>query len=300
MINLSALKKSSSKDLLAKLQKQVTTADTKKIFEKDTRMWNPSTDAAGNGTAVIRFLPAANDNNLPYVKLYAHGFKIGSKWFIDNCPSTLTKQDDCPVCLHIAPLWDGTEAEKSVAQQRKRKTNYYANVLVVKDPANPENEGQVKIYRFGQKIFDKIKEAINPDIDSGDEAIDPFNFFDGANFLIKIAQIGGFKNYDKSKFASASELYEGDETKLRVVLEQLHDIDALVAEDQFKSTAELQKKYDLVIGAASSTGSVSVKENEEFEQVKNSKPAAEKVVTPPAADESDDLAYFQALARGEV
>jgi hypothetical protein len=304
MINMSALKKSSSKDLLAKLQSKVETSDTKKTFEKDTRMWQPATDSAGNGSAVIRFLPAVSEDDTPYVKSYSHGFKVGSKWFIENCPSTLGIKDGCPVCSANSELWNsGLESDKKIAGERKRKLSFYSNVLVIKDPANPENEGQVRIYRYGQKIFDKIKEAIKGDEDMEVGAIDPFNFFDGANFVIKIAQVAGFKNYDKSKFASKTELYDGDEDKLRAILEKLHDINSFADPKLFKSSDELQKKFDLVLGASTSKGSMSVADSsEEFEQVQKSKPATERAApAKPAAvveDEEDDMAFFKALANG--
>jgi hypothetical protein len=301
-INLSALKKSSSKDLLAKLQAKVSTTDTKKVYEADARMWQPATDTAGNGSAVIRFLPATDEDNAPYVMLYTHGFKIGTKWFIENCPSTLGIKDQCPACIANSELWaTGLESDKKIASERKRKLSYYANVMVMKDPANPENEGKVKIFRFGQKIFDKIKESINPDPDSGEESLDPFSFFSGANFIIKIAQVAGFKNYDKSKFASQTEMFDGDEDKLRDVLEQLHDIESIVAKDQFKSLADLQKKHDAVLGNTSATrGTMTVSETEQELPVKT-KPAVEK--SAPVAVESteeSDLEYFERLARGEV
>lgn len=299
-INLSALKRGSSKDLLNKLQSKIETSDAKKVYEKDTRIWQPAVDAAGNGQAVIRFLPATDEDNFPYVKLYSHSFQENGKWFIENCASTLDQP--CFVCEENSKLWNsGVESDKEIARARKRKLSFYANVLIIKDPANPLNEGEVKIFRFGQKIFDKIKESISPDEMSGEESISPFCLFEGANFVLKISQVAGFRNYDKSKFTSQSELFGGDEDKLRVLLEKLHDIESLKAPKEFKAYEDNKKKYQNVLGLTSGKGGVIVGDpDDEFEQLGKAAPkevAKSKVETVTTTDDdNDDLAFFKALA----
>lgn len=305
MSNLSALKRSNSGALLAKLQKQIETNDAKPAFEKDERIWTPSVDKAGNGTAVIRFLPARTEDGMPFVKLYSHGFEVGTKWFIENCPTTLGRQD-CPVCAANSELWKSEiEANKKIASARKRKVSYYANVLVIKDPANPQNEGEVKIFRFGEKIYEKIKLALNPEpdpeTDEKPDVIDPFNFFDGASFIIKIANKAGFRNYDDSKFSKKTELFEGDEDRLMAVMGKLHDIDVFVDPSKFKSAEELTKAFNRVVGGDVQKGSVSVGQTKAEET--NAKPAVEKgrtvVEVEPTSTTSggeDDLEFFRNLA----
>lgn len=306
MSNLSALKRSSSSALLAKLQKQIETSDSKQTFKKDERMWSPAVDKAGNGSAVIRFLPAKTDEGSPFVKLYTHGFEVGGKWFIENCPTTIGRQD-CPVCAENSVLWKSEiEANKKVASARSRKVSYYANVLIIKDPSNPENEGEVKIYRFGQTIFDKIKAALNPEEDpeTGEkpDPIDPFNFFTGASFILKISNVKNYRNYDSSKFSKMSELFDGNEDRLSEILDKLHDVETFVDVAKFKSAEELKAKFDQVTGVSIARGSVSVAKS--TEQAGNSKPAVEhapkqpEVTTPKGSDDSDDLEFFKNLAKG--
>lgn len=305
MSNLSALKRSNSSTLLAKLQKQIETSDSKPSFEKDERMWQPTVDKAGNGSAVIRFLPSKTDDGSPFVKTYSHGFDVGGKWFIEGCPTTVGRQD-CPVCAANSELWKTEiEANKKVASIRKRKISYYANILIVKDPANPENEGSVKLYRFGQTIFDKIKGALtpeaDPETDETPDPIDPFNFFTGASFILKIANVKNYRNYDSSKFSKMSELFDGDEDRLSELLDKLHDLENFIDPAKFKSAEDLQAKLDQVTGASSTRGSVSVARN--TDEPVSSKPAAERAPKQPEstpADDSgnDDLEFFKNLAKG--
>lgn len=306
-LNLSALKKSSSKDLLAKLAKHSEDQSAKKTSSKDERFWNPTIDEAGNGSAIIRFLPAKTDESFPYVKLYKHSFQENGKWFIANCPSTMGYDHPCPACEDNKRLWaTKLEADQDLARKHKRKLSYIANVLVVKDPGDPANEGTVRLFKFGQKIFEKIEECYKVDPELGEDPVNPFSFFDSVNFNMKIQTVSKFLNYDKCKFVSAPDLFEGNEEKLVEVMEKLHDLDALVAPDQFKSYENLKERFDQVI-SGKSPSKKDDDDNEEFEQSAK-KPAAEKFEQPEKAsaknepaesassDDDDDLAFFRGLA----
>lgn len=305
-LNLSALKKSSSKDLLAKLAKHSEEQAPKKTSNKDERYWYPQIDASGNGSAIIRFLPAKSDESFPYVKIYKHGFQENGKWFIANCPTTLGYDHKCPACEDNSRLWaTKLEADKEVARKHKRKLSYIANVLVVKDPANPANEGTVRLFKFGQKIFEKIEECYKVDPELGEDPINPFSFFDSVNFSMKIQTVATFLNYDKCRFVKAADLFDGDEEKLVEVIEKLNDLDAIVAPDQFKSYENLKERFDQVISGKAPGRKTEEEDDEEFEQsAKAQKPAAEKFekAEKPAKTEEkapeaedDDLAFFRGL-----
>ena len=205
----------SSMEKLAKAIEATAQPNSEAGSKDDTRMWQPSVDKSGNGTAVIRFLPAPavdGDDALPWVRVFSHGFQGPGGWLIDNCLTTLNEK--CPVCEHNNTLWNsGIDANKDVARKQKRKLSYIANVLVISDPANKDNEGQIKLFKFGKKIFDKISEAMNPEFDD-ETPINPFDLWEGANFKLKIRNVEGYRNYDKSEFADKSALYDGDDAKL--------------------------------------------------------------------------------------
>lgn len=298
-INLSALKKSSAKDLLQKLQKGIEDSSSKG-GAKDDRIWSPTIDQAGNGSAIIRFLPAKTEDSFPYVKEYKHAFQENGMWMIAECPSTIGKP--CPVCESNGKLWNsGLDSDKEIARARKRKLKYVANVLIIKDPAHPELEGQVKIYKFGQKIFDKIEECFKVDPDLGEEAMNPFGFFDGANFAIKTQMVAKFINYDKCKFVKAPDLYDGDETKLIAVMESMHDLSEFNAPGIFKSYDEIKARFDKVTGSSGVSQNVGSSDKEADNTVdkyrKEPTKADDSTSSDTSADTSidADIAFFQEL-----
>ena len=165
---------------------------------KDDRYWRPELDKSSNGYAVIRFLPAPGDEELPFARLYTHGFQGKGGWFIENCPTTIGGK--CPLCEVNNDLWNsGLESDKDIARQRKRRLSYISNILVVSDPSNPQNEGKVFLYKYGKKIFDKIQESMKPEF-ADETPVDPFDFWKGANFKLKVRKVAGYINYDKSEF----------------------------------------------------------------------------------------------------
>lgn len=242
-INRSALRRNTATALLSKIQ----TASEKRERKDDARMWQPTVDANGNGFAVIRFLPAKNEDSLPYVKQYSQGFKVGQKWFINLCPTTIGLPS--PAVEHCNELWEsGLESDKKLGRERKRKLNYFANILVIKDPKAPENEGKVMIYKFGQKVFEKLMAVINPAEEFGEEPRDPFSFFDGCVVKLKVRKVAGFRNFDETTVEKADDLFGGDEDKLMGILDQLHDIEALNDPSNFKDYDTLKKELYRVIG----------------------------------------------------
>ena len=233
--------KSSIGDLTAKLEQM-----NKKESYKDDRFWMPQRDQSGNGYAVIRFLPACEGEELPRAKYYEHTFQGPGGWYIEKSRTTLNEKD--PVSEMNSRLWNsGVESDKDIARARKRQTRYVSNIMVVSDPANPDNEGKVFLYRFGPKIFNKIQEAMQPEFQD-EEPLNPFDFWGGADFKLKIRKVGGYVNYDKSEFAPSTELFEGDDSALERVWNQQHKLGEFVNPETFKSYDELKEKLDAVVG----------------------------------------------------
>ena len=198
----------------------------------DDRFWKPSVDAAGNGFAVIRFLPAPDGEEIPFVKLYSHAFQGDGGWYIENSLTTLGGKD--PVGEVNRKLWNsGRDSDKEIARKQKRKLTYYANIFVVSDKANPENEGKVFLYKFGKKIFDKVTAAMSPEFED-ETPMNPFDLWEGANFKLKITNVAGYWNYDKSEFSAPSAL-NADDSVLEKVWKQAHSLQAFTSADNFKS-----------------------------------------------------------------
>ena len=262
----------------------------------DDRLWKLEVDKGGNGYAVIRFLPAPDGEDLPFVKLYSHAFQGPGGWYIENSLTTLGQKD--PVSEYNSQLWNnGTDAGKDTARKQKRKLTYISNIYVVKDPANPENEGKTFLYKYGKKIFDKLTAAMQPEFED-EEAIDPFDFWQGANFKLKAKNVAGYRNYDSSEFAATSALLDDDDA-MEAVWKKEHSLAELVATDQFKSYDELKTRLGYVLGNKQVRNDAETVE-QEVEDVRASAPVVETVesVSRPSAteDEDDTLSYFAKLA----
>ena len=211
----------------------------------DDRLWKPEMDKTGNGYAVIRFLPAPDGEDLPWAKMYSHAFQGPGGWYIENSLTTNGGKD--PVSEYNRELWNsGNEADKDTVRKQKRKLSYYANIYVVQDKANPQNEGQVFLYKFGKKIFDKIMEAMQPEFED-EEPINPFDFWQGANFKLKLKKVAGYWNYDSSEFDRVSPLLDDDDA-LEAIWKKQYSLTALTAPDQFKDYEQLEKRLKMVLG----------------------------------------------------
>ncbi|ADG60136.1 single strand DNA binding protein [Acinetobacter phage Acj9] len=218
--------------------------------EGDAKEWKLSLDTAGNGTAVIRFLPGRTPESLPFVKLVNHGFKMGSKWYIENCTSTHGDFESCPVCKHISEN-DLFNSDNAMYQKLKRKTSFWANILVVKDPTHPENDGKVFKYRFGSKIMDKINGMIEVDETMGEVPVDVTCPFEGANFIMKVKKVSGFSNYDDCRFQNQTKIPGIDDAAFQTKLaEDMVDIDAIVAKDQFNSFDKNSESFKRIMGTS--------------------------------------------------
>lgn len=260
----------------------------------DERFWQPTVDKAGNGYAVIRFLAAPKGEEMPWVRVWSHGFKGPTgKWYIENSLTTIGKPD--PVSELNNELWNsGTEANKTVAREQKRRLSYIVNILVVQDPSNPANEGKVKLFKFGKKIFDKIKDTMQPEF-PGEEPINPFDFWKGANFKLKIRNVEGYRNYDKSEFDVVSPLAD-DDAKIESVWNQQHSLVDFLDARHFKSYDDLKKKLNDVLSGV--PAAVRHAEAVDLDAPVAAKPAAVAKPAAPQLEEDDDssLSYFANLA----
>lgn len=259
----------------------------------DDRFWQPEVDKAGNGFAVIRFLPAPKGEEMPWARIWSHGFQGPTgKWYIENSLTTIGKPD--PVSEMNNELWNsGSEANKEIARKQKRRLNYTCNVLVIQDPAHPENEGKVKLFKFGKRIFDKIKDVMQPQFQD-EEPVNPFDFWKGANFKLKIRKVEGYRNYDKSEFESIAPL-SADDAEIEKIWNQQHSLVDFTDARHFKSYEELKKKLESVLSGVPAA----VRHAEEVDLASPAavKPAAAARPAPQLEEDDDNsLSYFANLA----
>ena len=286
MADFSSLKR--NRNSFDKLTKAIESINTPAEGSKeDDRFWQPEVDKAGNGMAIIRFLPAPavdGDDALPWVRVFNHGFQGPGGWYIENSLTTLNQKD--PVSEYNSVLWNsGIEANKEIARKQKRRLTYIANVLIVSDPKHPENEGQIKLYKFGKKIFDKLTEAMNPQFED-EKAINPFDFWDGANFKIKIRQVEGYRNYDKSEFEKPSALFDGDDVKLEELWKKEYSLKEFLDPKHFKPYDVLKARLDKVLGL---DGAAPISKTKAVDDGFVPK-------TSPDLDDDEELDYFKSLA----
>ena len=297
--SIAALKRSKSNldTLIGELNK-VAEPQTQKQSYQDDRFWKPELDKSGNGYAVFRFLPAVKNEDLPWARLWSHAFQGPGGWYIENSLTTLNKKD--PVSESNSLLWNsGVEADKEIARKRKRKLSYIANVLIINDAKHPENEGQVKLFKFGKKIFDKITEAMKPEFED-EKPINPFDFWEGANFKLKIRKVDGYWNYDKSEFDSPTAIADNDES-IEEIWNKQYALKPFLAPENFKSYDELKSKLDKVLSGVRNTGTAEDVAIPPAAQVSKPDVVAEAVSAPtPAVEQDEDsdetLSYFSKLA----
>jgi hypothetical protein len=292
-MSLSALKKQNSLDKLLGAVQAESAPQEKKSYV-DERIWKPVMDKSGNGYAVIRFLPAVEGEDMPWAKIWNHAFQGPTgQWYIENSLTTVGQND--PVSEYNTRLWNsGVESDKEIARKQKRKLQYYSNIYVVEDPANPQNEGKVFLFRYGKKIFDKIMEAMQPAFQD-ETPVNPFDFWEGANFKLKIRKVDGYWNYDKSEFADPSALFDNDDD-IEALWKTQHSLADFTSPSNFKSYDELKARLDAVLAGTVTVGKA--------EDVMEDAPVAEpKVDTAPApaptvSEEEDDdaMSYFEKLA----
>jgi hypothetical protein len=299
------LKKNRSKSLEA-LSQQLEKMTSKGYADPEKeKYWNITRDSAGNGFAIIRFLPAMEGEDLPFVPVWDHAFKGPGGWYIEKSLTTLKQED--PVSKYNSQLWNsGNDKDKEQARKQKRRLKYHSNILVIKDPANPDNEGKVFMFAYGKKIFDKLNDMMNPQFED-ETPVNPFDFWEGANFRLKIRDVEGYPNYDKSEFDSPSALFDGDEAKLEEVYNQLHSLKALHDAKNFKSYEELEARLHKALGMSGAPTRQSTTADDMIdEELDMSKLAKEKSAPAPKAapaasgpeEDDDDLEFFRSLANG--
>jgi hypothetical protein len=270
-----------------KLQTELEKVNNPVTSFADDRFWKPELDKSGNGYAIVRFLPQPGGEDLPWCKIWSHAFNGPGGWYIENSLTTLQKKD--PVSEYNTELWNsGVEANKEIARKQKRILKYYSNILVVNDPKHPEYEGKVFLFRYGKKIFDKLSEVMTPAFDD-EIPMNPFDFWKGANFKLKIRKVDGYWNYDKSEFEAASELYDGEDTKLEELYGNLHGLKQFLETDNFKSYDDLKTKLNRVLTGSSVVGTV-----ETFSSPKPKQ--AETEIKVEEEDKDETLSYFAKLA----
>tara|TARA_X000000950_G_scaffold155683_2_gene190815 strand:+ start:809 stop:1714 length:906 start_codon:yes stop_codon:yes gene_type:complete len=290
----------SSIDKLVKAAEAVSTPKTETTSYEDNRIWKPTRDKAGNGYAVIRFLPAKEGEDLPWVRYWDHGFKgPNGQWYIENSLTSIGQPD--PVSESNTILWNsGRDEDKALARERKRRLHYVSNVLVISDPENPQNEGKVFLYKFGKRIFDKIMDSMQPNF-ADEQPVNPYDFWEGADFKIKIRKVDGWVNYDKSEFSPVSQLHGGDEAALEETYGKLYSLSEFNDPKFYKSYAELKSKLNKVLGISAGVEAV--------ESIMDSAPAQAAPVMSTAEAESfgdtsesedeDTLSYFNKLASAD-
>ena len=293
-MSFASLKKSSFQDLLAKADN----LNKSEAKGPDERLWKPEVVKAGNGYAVIRFLPAPNGEDLPWAQVWTHAFQGPGGWYIENSLTTVGKKD--PVSDLNRELWNsGGEGSPQRAQARnqKRKLNYYSNIYVLKDSANPENEGKVFLYRYGKKIFDKIMESMQPAFED-ETPVNPFDLWKGADFKLKITKVAGFWNYDKSEFDNPSVLGDLNDKELEGIWKQEHSLSAYTADDQFKSYEELKERLDRTLKASYRPDPEVEEEEVAPINVKDGvvQGGSHRTTIPSSNGEDDTLSYFAKLA----
>jgi hypothetical protein len=308
-MSFEALKKNRSKSL-EKLTAQLDKINTKGYSDpNEGKFWKPTRDSAGNGFAIIRFLPAPEAEDMPFVQIWDHGFQGPGGWYIENSLTTIGKPD--PVTELNSKLWntsnDDESPERKQARKQKRRLKYISNIYVIKDSGNPENEGKVFLFSYGKKIWDKLNDMMNPSFED-EEPVNPFDFWGGANFRLKIRQFEGYPNYDKSEFDSSAPLFEDDD-ELENVYKKLHSLQDLIDPKNFKTYEELQAKLHKVLGISGSTqkSSTASAEDEIDEDLDLSSLSKHKSETPmkqseapsiSVSDDDGDLEFFKNLAKG--
>ena len=294
-MSLDTLRRANTLDKLLS-QVQAESAPQEKKSYVDERLWKPELDKSGNGYAVIRFLPAPEGEELPWVKVWKHAFQGPTgKWFIENSLTTLNQKD--PVSEYNSQLWNsGLESDKEIARKQKRKLEYYSNIYVVSDSKHPENEGKVFLFRYGKKIFDKMMAAMQPEFED-ETPINPFDFWEGANFKLKIRKVDGYWNYDASSFETVSALKDNDDD-LNAIWKTQYSLQEFLAPTNFKSYDELKKRLDDVLSGTVTASAAAMMDEDGVETpVMKSEPAP-SIPSVDATDEDDTMSYFQKLANG--
>jgi hypothetical protein len=294
MADFATLKKN-RQSMFANLSNEFNKLNTNAPAEDD-RFWKPEVDKAGNGYAIIRFLPAPPNEDIPFVRVWDHGFQGPGGWYIEKSLTTIGLKD--PVSEHNTVLWNsGIESNKELVRKQKRRLSYYSNIFIVKDPAHPENEGKVFLFKYGKKIFEKLNAAMNPEFEDEDP-LNPFDLWEGANFKLKIRNVEGYRNYDKSEFDSPGPLLDYSDEGLERIWKSESSLQEFIDPKNFKSYDELKEKLDRVIGLKGTSKPKTTAEDSvpwEEDAPKGKQLAAKNIID--VDEEDSDLDFFKKLAQ---
>jgi len=291
-MDLEKLRRSSD---ISVLNKEIQKMSEGGYDKEDNRFWKPEVDKAGNGYAIIRFLPAPSGEDIPFVRVWDHGFQGPGGWYIEKSLTTLNEKD--PVSEYNTVLWNsGIESNKDLVRKQKRRLSYYSNVYIVKDPSNPANDGKVFLYKYGKKIFDKLNEAMNPEF-SDETALNPFDLWEGANFKLKIRQVEGYRNYDKSEFDKLSPLTEDDD-ELEKIWKSEHSLQKFLDRSNFKTYDELKSRLDRAVNAGRANVTKNIEEEEAAPIIKSA-PAVSAPWQDNEDELDDNLSFFKKLATSD-
>jgi hypothetical protein len=297
LANLKASRASEINKLVAAAEKVGGGQQQQQSYE-DNRMWKPEVDKAGNGYAIIRFLPAPQGDDYPWARYWDHGFQGPGGWYIEKSLTSIGGQD--PVSELNSKLWNsGLESDKDIARKQKRRLHYVSNVLVVSDPAHPENEGKVFLYQYGKKIYDKMMDVMQPQFQD-EQPVNPFDLWEGANFKLKIRNVEGYRNYDKSEFDKPTPVANGDESELESIYNKCYSLKEFTDAKTYKSYDELKAKLERVLGGSAPRTTAEHVELDETRSAPIVGKSAASAFTPAVAsdDEDDDtLSYFSKLAK---
>ena len=289
--------KKSRNDFMKKLNDEINKVNNPETETKnytDDRIWKAEVDKSGNGYAVIRFLPPCDGEDVPWARVFNHGFQGPTgQWYIENSLTTIGKKD--PVSEYNRTLWNsGIEANKEIARKQKRRLTYFSNIYVVSDPKNPQNEGKVFLYKYGKKIFDKVNDLMNPEFED-ESPVNPFDFWEGANFKLKIRKVEGYQNYDKSEFEKPSQLVE-DEAELEKIWKTQYKLNEFTDDSNFKTFEELQERLNTVLGLDSPKVTQMYKTAEPSTTPPQKPTTAEDYTGETTGEEDEEMSYFAKLA----
>jgi hypothetical protein len=185
-------------------------------------------------TYVVRLVPNVESPERTLYHYYNHIWKsvLTNQLVSTLCPTTYGER--CPIDEYRSKVYQTKdEAKIKEINPIRRDEKWLANVYVVKDPTNPDNQGQVKILRFGKQIYNIIDQAMSGD-DAEEFGARIFDLSDkGCNLRIKVDENqGGYANYTTSKFMSPS------------ALEGAPDIDEIYAACKNLESLQEHKSYE--------------------------------------------------------
>lgn len=193
-------------------------------------------------TYTVRLLPNVKDPSKTFFHYYSYGWNSFTTGQLVTVVSPTTWNQRDPIAEErYRVLRNGTEKEKEKALAIKRRENWLVNVYVINDPVNADNNGKIKLLRFGRQLHKIIMDAIE-----GEEAAElgP-RIFDlspkGCNLRIKVEKQGDYPTYVSSKFSTPKEIEGLEEAEFKKIYNGAFDLESYVS---VKSYDELKTILD--------------------------------------------------------